>query len=102
MLLLAWSRRRDLGQRDVDQLPQQLPDKGNAFAAFRRGAEGLIDHRYRAVLAVRMGAEFAIGDCVAQADVHTAPLWKLPPFIYQACESFAIVPAMQKPDFGNA
>jgi len=54
----------------LDDLPQQLADKGRALAALRLFSQGAIDRRYRAPFALGVGAKVAVGDRVAKTDVH--------------------------------
>ena len=58
--------------RDLDHLPEELPHMGNAFAAPGLCAEGPVNGRHGAVLVRGMGAKLAIGDGVAEANVHSA------------------------------
>jgi hypothetical protein len=73
---LPSTRRRCYGLwvRELDHLPQQLPYIGDAFAASRLCAEGPVDRRYRAILVHGMGAKVAIGNGVAEANVHAGTL----------------------------
>jgi hypothetical protein len=68
------SRRGWLPLREFDDLPQQLPDKGRALAALRLFPQGAIDRRYRAALALGVGAKVAVGNRVAETNVHARPL----------------------------
>jgi hypothetical protein len=52
-------------------LMQQPPNKRDALAASRLGAERAIHHRYGAVFALDMSPEVTIGDAVAETDVHS-------------------------------
>jgi len=67
------SRRGSLLLRQLDDLPQQLPNKGHALAALRLFSQGAIDRRYRAALALGVGAKVAVGDRVAETNVHRRP-----------------------------
>jgi hypothetical protein len=59
--------------REFDDLSQQLPNKGHALAALRLFSQRAIDRRYRAALALGVGAKVAVGDRVAETDVHARP-----------------------------
>jgi hypothetical protein len=88
-------RRHGPRVRHLGHLPQQLFYIGHAFPASRLGAERAIGHRYSAVFVCRLGAEVAIGDAIAEADVHSAPSCILTTLIYPTCDQFAISSAMQ-------
>src|SRR5271167_3957751 len=66
-------RRGRLPLRQLDNLSQQLSNKGHALAALRLFSQGAIDRRYRAALALGVGAKVAVGDRVAETDVHARP-----------------------------
>ena len=75
---------------DLGRLAQQMPYESDAFAASRFLAKSVIHHRYSAALAIGVGAKIAIGDPVAETDVHSHGNPKLTAFICQSCEQFAI------------
>jgi hypothetical protein len=62
-------------------LTYQLLDERDALAALRLFSEGAIDHRDGARLILGVGAELAIGDSVAETNVHSRPGPKLISFI---------------------
>ena len=63
--------------KDLSGLTHQLLHEGDALAALRLFSEGAIDHRDGARLILGVGAELAIGDSVAETDVHSRPGPKL-------------------------
>ena len=69
---------------------QQIPDKRDALAALRFGAERAIDHRNRAATAIGLRMKFPVGDAVAETDVHRGLDAKFILFMYKGCEQFAI------------
>ena len=71
-------------------MAQQLPDEGDTFTAARLFAESVIYHRYGAILAIGVGTKIAIGDPVAETDVHSHRTSKFICFIYWVCDQFAI------------
>jgi hypothetical protein len=75
---------------DLNGLAQQMPHEGDTFTAARLFAESVIYHRHRAILAIGMGTKIAIGNPVAETDVHLHRHPKLMAFIYLNCEQFAI------------
>jgi hypothetical protein len=66
-------RRGWLPLRQFDNLPQQLPNKGDAFAALRLFPQRTIDRRNCAPRAFGLGTKVAIGDPVAETNVHDRP-----------------------------
>jgi hypothetical protein len=69
-----------------------MPYEGDTLAAARLFAQSAVHHRYGAVLAFGVRYEIAIGDPVAETDVHSHRNPKLTAFIYRTCEQFAISP----------
>ncbi|MGH7093336.1 MAG: hypothetical protein ACREFB_07370, partial [Stellaceae bacterium] len=51
-------------------LAQELADERHAFAALRLASERTVDHRHRAAFSGIVAAQIAIGDGIAQANVH--------------------------------
>jgi hypothetical protein len=75
---------------NLSGLAQQVPDEGDTFTAARLFAESVIYHRYGAILAIGVGTKIAIGDPVAETDVHSHRNLTLMTRIYLICEQFAI------------
>src|SRR5690348_7748468 len=76
--------------RTFDGPAQQIPDKRDALAALRFGAERAIDHRNRAATAIGLRMKFPVGDAVAETDVHRGLDARFILFMYKGCEQFAI------------
>jgi hypothetical protein len=70
MSACRWGR---LPLREFDDLPQQLADKGDTLTALGLFSQRTIDRRYRAAVALGVGAKVAVGDRVAETNVHLRP-----------------------------
>jgi hypothetical protein len=70
MSACRWGR---LPLREFDDLPQQLADKGDTLTALRLFPQRTIDRRNCAPRAFGLGTKVAIGDPVAETNVHDRP-----------------------------